>query len=798
MSYWLNGKHLFLKGVWYPMGSYYVSQNTRRSYETDLRLLRAANANYIINHTVVEKPSFYDLCDELGLMIMIQMPFNQAGPYFAMEPSNPRREPFLKTALAAGADEVRDLRNHPSVVVWAPLAESQWSQWTKYYQPIYDGMRQVVQKLAPGTIYQGSYCDFGEEHLWTATAGFKEQGSYQEFFDFAPAVVSEYGSDAMSAYENLHKYLSGEEMWSEKNVRRAEWFYLPIDLDAYDYLGPWSTVVGLHSLLAWPYKVIDRDWRSAQDMVEASQLYQAFLMQYASDAFRRKKYNPIQDVRWWEYKDHAPGFFGGLIDFDQVPKIGYYAYKRSMAQLAVSLAVKDQLELQTERTLHIPVWVVNDHRFEIPLDVRCQVLDLTGREIHAQSVQATVGPDQSRTVEVLNWTVPDVAGVSVFAVRATARQRGGDLAATTTIYLKVAPKPKTPPLKGVPKLDKKCRLLLIGEKKYAESLTSHLRQLGVEVDEINEEHLDRFAELRQAEELRKNYDVIWLGPFEALWKVLDDDMAAGLAQAIHEGVSFIHSGGESSFHGGDSVGACFDLTPLADVLPVSVSQGRNDLSLLNSSKDVQVLAQGWTDAGLKELGVQSFNEVQTKPGSSVIMKFGDWPLLVTGHYGQGRTVAFMGYTPTDEDVKPTWMALYGQMLMGARGENPQYRYAAAAGDTPIMQLLKEQPLADVTASPSTIEVAVKQNVGDFAVEIANGARFARLVRLRMEWEDPNHQPYVVMFDDNYFDLFPGENKRVPVEFRVPEAFAGVISGSMVVGGSNLQEIRLPIRVVESQ
>ena len=137
-------------------------------------------------------------------------------------------------------------------------------------------------------------------------------------------------------------------------------------------------------------------------MVEASQLYQAFLMQYASDAFQRKKYNPIQDVRWWDYKDHAPGFFGGLIDFDQVPKIGYYAYKRSMAQLAVSLAVKDQLELQTERTLHIPVWVVNDHRFEIPLEVHCQVLDLTGREIYAQSVQATVGPDQSRTVDVLN------------------------------------------------------------------------------------------------------------------------------------------------------------------------------------------------------------------------------------------------------------------------------------------------------------------------------------------------------------------------------------------------------------
>jgi hypothetical protein len=171
--------------------------------------------------------------------------------------------------------------------------------------------------------------------------------------------------------------------------------------------------------------VVDGDWRSAKEMVEASQLYQAFLLQYASDAFRRKKYNPIQDARWWEYKDIAPVFYGGFLDFDQVPKIAYYAYKRSMAQLAVSLAVKDQLEPQVAgQALHIPVWVVNDHRFAIPLDVHCQVLDLSGREIYAQSVHATVGPDQSRTVEVLNWTVPDVAGASVFAVRASIQQRG--------------------------------------------------------------------------------------------------------------------------------------------------------------------------------------------------------------------------------------------------------------------------------------------------------------------------------------------------------------------------------------
>ena len=798
MSYRLNGQHLFLKGFWYPMGNYYLSRNTRETYETDLRLLRAAHANYVVSHTVVEKPAFYDLCDELGLMLMIQMPFNQAGPYYAMEPSSPRREAFLKTALAAGASEVHELRNHPSIAVWGPLAESQWSRWTKYYQPIYDGMSKVVAQLAPGTIYQPSYCDFGEEHLWTATAGFHERGSYQEYFDFSPAVVSEYGSDAMSSYENLHKYLSADEMWSDKNPRREGWFYLPINIDAYDYLGPWNTVVGFHSLLAWPYKTMDRDWRSAREMVDASQLYQAFLIQYASDAIRRKKYNPIQDVRWWEYKDIAPGFYGGIIDFDQVPKMAYYAYKRSMAPLAVSLAIKDQIEPQVAgQMLHIPVWVVNDHRFEIPLDVDCQVLDLNGREIYAESEHATVGPDESRTVGVLNWRVPIVAGTSVYAIRATARQRGSDRAATTTIYLKAVPKPDVSPIEGVPKLDGRLRLLLIGEKKYADSLAAHLRALGAEVDEINEEHLDRLAQLRQAEELRKNYDVIWLGSFEALWKVLDDDMAAGLAQAVRAGVGFIHTGGESSFHGGDSVGACLDFTALADVLPVTVRRGRNDLNLLNSSKDVRVLASGWTDAGLKEEGVPSFNEVQSKPGSDVIMKFDDWPLLVTGHYGQGRTVAFMGYTPSDREVKPAWMALYGQMLMAAKGEDPQYRYAAVAPtDKPLMELLKEQPTAEIKASATTLEASAKDQTGSFVVEIQNGAHFARLVRLRIQWDDLNHQPYALLFDDNYFDLFPGQKKRVPVEFRMPAAFAGAAQGEVIIEGSNVPEIRVPIRAIE--
>ena len=76
-----------------------------------------------------------------------------------------------------------------------------------------------------------------------------------------------------------------------------------------------------------------------------------------------------------------------------------------------------------------------------------------------------------------------------------------------------------------------------------------------------------------------------------------------------------------------------------------------------------------------------------------------------------------------------------------------------------------------------------------------------MLRLRMEWQDVARQPHVVMYDDNYFDLFPGEKKDVGVELRLPEALAGTVNGTLIVEGSNVPESRIPVRlaaVMETQ
>ena len=442
---------------------------------------------------------------------------------------------------------------------------------------------------------------------------------------------------------------------------------------------------------------------------------------------------------------------------------------------------------------------MNDHPCELPLDVTCEVLDLDGRQVWSRTFNTTVGPDESKAVGDVDWNVPEIDAVKVYALRATAKQRGGDLCATTTTYIKAVPKPDAEVAKSAAKLPRKCRVLLIGLKSYAQTVAMHLGAFGAEVDVIDEDHLDRFAELTEPEALRNKYDVVWLAPFEALWKVLDDRMAAGLAQAIRQGVGLIHTGGEASFHGGNGLGACLDFTELADVLPVEVRRGRGDLNTANFSKDVRTLAYGWTDAGLREAGIENFNETQAKADSRVLMKFGSWPLLAVGRYGQGFTVAFMGFTPNDSKLSPMWLGLFAQMLLEAQGENPQYRYAtAAAQDKPLMQLLKEQPTARVSLAQESVEATIRAGAGCFSLSLSNGNQFARLVRMRTQWNDAATKPYVELYSDNYFDLLPGESKTINVDLLAPQSVAGALEGTLIIEGTNLPEQRVPLRLLESR
>ncbi|MCL5098013.1 MAG: glutamine amidotransferase [Candidatus Omnitrophica bacterium] len=805
MSYWLNGQRLFLKGGWYPMSDYFLSRTKRADYEKDLELYKAANLNHLVAFTLVENPDFYDLCDRLGILEIFEFPFQQFGPGAVLYRANPRREIFVEESLSQLRQIMVQLRNHPSIIVWTPFAEI--GDARRKYGEYAVQIAKLVEEMAPGTIYHPSLCDVGEQHFWMANAGMGTGDTYQAHFNANTGFVSEYGSLAIPAYETFKQMLTPDEMWSSKNTLLPDVLPVPINVPVYAYHTCFE-YAGLNSLLHRVHQFVDHRPRSVLEFIDDSQLYQAFIFKYATECYRRKKYNSINGTRIWCYRDLAPRIHWGFVDFYHVPKMGYYYLKTAQARLALSFAYQEALESQPPgKTLKIPVWIINDYRQELPLDVHCEISDLKGQILWSHDFTATVENDGAGKIGDIDRETPVDSGI--YVLRGQARERGGlNLEARNSAFIKVVSpaEPNRPGKVAVPEKDMIAglRVLLIGQKQYSDPIAGWLATQDVNTDVVKEDTIDQLSALRDSEEVRRKYDIVWLACFDSIWKLMDDNSSIGLAQAIKQGVGFIHTGGEGSFHGGAGHGSLIDARPLSEALPVELSD-RNDAvyGWFANLKDIQLEtspAKGWADQ-LKAAGLSGFNEVEVKPGAQLIMTVSGRPLLVAGRYGQGRTVAFTGFTPAQATLPPAYEGLFRRMLLEAGGEKcrsalarliAQYQPSFESA-LPLFQNLKDLPETSLQL-PEAIELKTAGRRARTTLHLANGANYARLVRMRAEWEHGQADTPFLMFSDNFIDLLPNESRSIALNLLLPDQPARKFEGTLVVEGPNVATRRIPITV----
>ena len=113
----LNGAPLFLQGVnWVPVRPDFADVGVaelRRRLETyrdlGVTILR------VWGGATIEDDAFYDLCDDLGLLVWQELPLSSSGLN-----NTPPDDPDFVTELARIADQwVRRLCSHPSVVIWS-------------------------------------------------------------------------------------------------------------------------------------------------------------------------------------------------------------------------------------------------------------------------------------------------------------------------------------------------------------------------------------------------------------------------------------------------------------------------------------------------------------------------------------------------------------------------------------------------------------------------------------------------------------------------------------------------------
>ncbi|HED36923.1 MAG TPA: glycoside hydrolase family 2 protein, partial [Ignavibacteria bacterium] len=117
----VNGKPIFIKGAnWIPADSFLP----RVSNEKYLQLLKAAknadmNMIRVWGGGVYENDIFYEICDELGLLVWQDFMFACA--------SYPENDDFIKNVIEEIKQNVYRLQTHPSIAIWCGNNENEWS-----------------------------------------------------------------------------------------------------------------------------------------------------------------------------------------------------------------------------------------------------------------------------------------------------------------------------------------------------------------------------------------------------------------------------------------------------------------------------------------------------------------------------------------------------------------------------------------------------------------------------------------------------------------------------------------------
>ena len=331
-SHCVNGVDIFAMGADYiPEDNLLPRVNPERTRKL-LTDARAANMNCVRvwGGGYYPEDAFYDICDELGLLVWQDFMFACAVYNLTDE--------FEANITAEFVDNVRRLRHHPSLALWCGnnemeqfVAQGEWvsskrqaADYIKMYEYVIPKVLKTEDPQAfywPASPSSGGSFDEpqdpnrGDVHYWDVWHGLKPFTDYRNYLF---RYVSEFGFQSFPCMETIESFTLPEDrnLFSyvmEKHQRNAS--------------ANGRIVFYLSQMYLYP--------REMSELVYASQLLQAQAMQYGVEHWRRHRGRCMGAVIW-QLNDCWPVASWASIDYFGRWKALHYYAKRFFAPVLIS------------------------------------------------------------------------------------------------------------------------------------------------------------------------------------------------------------------------------------------------------------------------------------------------------------------------------------------------------------------------------------------------------------------------------------------------------------------------------
>ena len=352
----LNGKPVYMKGANYIPQNIFLPEVDQEDYSNLINDVVDTNMNMlrVWGGGVYEADFFYQLCDLKGVLVWQDFMFA-----CAMYPGD---EAFLENIKQEAIENVKRLRQHPSIALWCGNNENSegWYRWgwkdgktEAQQQKIWEGyyavfnriLPRVVDSLHPSLSYWESSPKFGrgdnryqfegDAHDWWV---WHDGYPFEHFEEEVPRFMSEFGFQSFPSYEAI-KY------FTELDT---------INLSDLSFANHQKHARGFSLIREY----MERDFpvpSKGEDYVYMSQVLQAYGITKGIYAHRRAKpYN--MGTLYWQLNDCWPAVSWSSIDGLGNWKALHYQAKKAFGNVIISTS-KNENELD--------VYIVNDTFSEI-------------------------------------------------------------------------------------------------------------------------------------------------------------------------------------------------------------------------------------------------------------------------------------------------------------------------------------------------------------------------------------------------------------------------------------------------
>ena len=423
MTFRVNGVDIFAKGAnWIPADAL-PSRITRPRIERLLREAVAANMNMIRvwGGGFYEFDDFYDLCDELGLLVWQDMMFS-----CSQYPSTPE---FLAVVDAEIRYQVKRLGSHASIALWCGdnevIGSLTWYDLSKKnrdrYLVNYDRLNRVIEIAITESdpdraFWPSSPCsgklDYGDAwhkdnagdmHFWSV---WHENRDFEHYYDVRPRFCSEFGFQSFPTMHVIRRFAE-EKDWNATSA--------VMEFHQRDKAGNGRIVETMTRYFRMP--------TSFESFLYLSQLQQALAIETAVRFWRSLKPNSMGTL-FWQLNDVWPSVSWSSLDHAVGWKTLQYHARRFYAPVALATRFLDG---------KLVISGLNDSHAPVAMEVRVRRIDLDGKPLDEKNVAGTIPAD--RAIELASLAVPSGGG---FFYIIEARRKGA-AAFDDTLRLTVFP-----------------------------------------------------------------------------------------------------------------------------------------------------------------------------------------------------------------------------------------------------------------------------------------------------------------------------------------------------------------------